>query len=321
MASVFSGKAGRNSAIWTAQQGMAQLGELNSIYGAGRSQADQYITQGYDQSMADLEKYYPQSRDDLTQSLDKSQGYITQGRDAALGNVNQGYGSGHRRGRQILRPGRGSAEPQRRGLPAADRQVDDRLRHVHELDGAQREGGQRSRDRAFQAGPGYQWQVDQAQQGASRQANKIGGAYGGNAQDTAVKLSSNLANQEYGNWQNQAPGLPGRGAERRRRAGRGADEPRDAEAEPGQHDEPALRQPGQGPRLDQHERGDGPVAEPDGDRPGARRLSPRTRARTSRRSTPATASRWRTTRSASCRTPQARTRTFTRPSSRPVSRA
>jgi hypothetical protein len=62
---------------------------------------------------------------------------------------------------------------------------------------------------AFQAGPGYQWQVDQAQEGAARAANKIGGAYGGTAQDTAVRLSSNLANQEYGKWQTNLQGFQG----------------------------------------------------------------------------------------------------------------
>ena len=52
---------------------------------------------------------------------------------------------------------------------------------------------------AFQASPGYQWGVDQATDQATRKANAFGGL-GGNTLDAITRLSSNLANQDYGNW-------------------------------------------------------------------------------------------------------------------------
>ena len=47
MASVFSGKAGRQSAMWSAGEAhQKQLGELGGIYGQGKGEADKYITEG-----------------------------------------------------------------------------------------------------------------------------------------------------------------------------------------------------------------------------------------------------------------------------------
>jgi hypothetical protein len=55
---------------------------------------------------------------------------------------------------------------------------------------------------AFQAGPGYQWNVDQATDQAARAANRLGMTYSGNTVDAQTRLAQNLANQEWGNWQN-----------------------------------------------------------------------------------------------------------------------
>lgn len=64
---------------------------------------------------------------------------------------------------------------------------------------------------AFQAGPGYQWQVDQATDAASRKAASLGMAASGNTLDAITRLGSNLANQEYGNWQSGLAGLGAQG--------------------------------------------------------------------------------------------------------------
>lgn len=64
---------------------------------------------------------------------------------------------------------------------------------------------------AFQAGPGYQWQVDQATDAAARNAAKLGMANSGNTLAEIGNRAQNLANQEYGNWQSQLGGLSNTG--------------------------------------------------------------------------------------------------------------
>ena len=53
---------------------------------------------------------------------------------------------------------------------------------------------------AFQAGPGYQWAVDQSLEGINRKANANGGLIGGNTLAALSDRAGNMANQEYGSW-------------------------------------------------------------------------------------------------------------------------
>ena len=53
---------------------------------------------------------------------------------------------------------------------------------------------------AYQTGPGYQWSVDQAMQGALRGASASGMLASGNTLAAVTELGQNLANQDYGNW-------------------------------------------------------------------------------------------------------------------------
>jgi hypothetical protein len=64
---------------------------------------------------------------------------------------------------------------------------------------------------AFQASPGYEWQVNQALDGAARHANSLGMAYSGNTVDAITRLGQNLANQQYGSWQDRLTGQAGQG--------------------------------------------------------------------------------------------------------------
>lgn len=66
-------------------------------------------------------------------------------------------------------------------------------------------GNQRAQG-AFQAGPGYQFQMDQALDQTARRANAMGGL-GGNAYAALQDRASGLASQEYGNWRSQLGGL------------------------------------------------------------------------------------------------------------------
>jgi hypothetical protein len=61
---------------------------------------------------------------------------------------------------------------------------------------------------AFQTGPGYDFAKQQALEASTRgAAARSGGAVGGNQLTALATLGNNLANQEYGGWQNRLQGL------------------------------------------------------------------------------------------------------------------
>lgn len=70
------------------------------------------------------------------------------------------------------------------------------------INGAQ---GNQNAVNAFQAGPGYQFALNQGVDAITRAANASGGLGGNSLKDT-IGYGQNLANQEYGNWQNKLAG-------------------------------------------------------------------------------------------------------------------
>src|SRR5258705_1778011 len=66
-------------------------------------------------------------------------------------------------------------------------------------------GGNANATGAFQASPGYAWNRDQAIEATARNANRFGA--GGNELAAVTDRANNLANQEYGNWQNRLAGF------------------------------------------------------------------------------------------------------------------
>ncbi|MBA2690071.1 MAG: hypothetical protein H0U63_04645 [Burkholderiales bacterium] len=60
---------------------------------------------------------------------------------------------------------------------------------------------------AYQAGPGYQYAVDQSLDQTRRAAARDGGLVGGNTLAALSDRAGNMANQEYGNWQARLGGL------------------------------------------------------------------------------------------------------------------
>lgn len=64
---------------------------------------------------------------------------------------------------------------------------------------------------AFQAGPGYQYAVNQAMQGVNRAAAAGGMSASGNAMIAAQDRANQLANQEYGTWLQNLIGQSGQG--------------------------------------------------------------------------------------------------------------
>lgn len=60
---------------------------------------------------------------------------------------------------------------------------------------------------SFQAGPGYQFQLDQGNDAINRRRASAGMLNSGNADIDALKFGQGLANQEYGNWQTKLGGF------------------------------------------------------------------------------------------------------------------
>lgn len=211
MASVFSGKAGRNAAIWAAGQAQTQRGEAKEIFGQGREQADALLTGGYDTSLEALDKQYGVARGDLSGALTDATGTITAGRDASLGALNQGYGQAIQAAGQYYGQG---AEALEKGIAGYDPYVQAGTRALGTYEGSLGLGGPEARaaaEAAFKEGPGYQWGVDQATSQAARAANKSGMGYSGNTADAMGRLAINLANKEYGGWQDRLKGMTDQG--------------------------------------------------------------------------------------------------------------
>lgn len=67
--------------------------------------------------------------------------------------------------------------------------------------------GNQAAQNAFQSGPGYQYQVDQSLNQTNRAANAAGMLNGGNTLSALQDRASNLANQNYNQWQTNLAGL------------------------------------------------------------------------------------------------------------------
>jgi hypothetical protein len=64
---------------------------------------------------------------------------------------------------------------------------------------------------AYQANPGYQWQMDQGTQALERSAAGSGLFGSGNAAIALTKYGEGLANQDYGNWLSRLQGVGAQG--------------------------------------------------------------------------------------------------------------
>lgn len=174
MASSFSGKAGRNAAIWTANYVGDKQKEINGYYNTGLTNSLGAISA---------------ARDVYGRGLTNQVSSINSGADAAIGRL-------------------GEAQGLFRGAYDRGEQASGTLMDSLGLNGA--EGSQRAVN-TFQAGPGYQWNVDQATDAAARKASALGIAGSGNTLTALAKLGSNLANQEYGGWQDRLTGVSQQG--------------------------------------------------------------------------------------------------------------
>ena len=229
MASPFSGTAGRLAGMWAANQAQQGLGQITNTFSDAEQRAGGYLTQGYGVGRDVLGTGYADMMDQLGTAYGAAPGQLTAGGDAArtalsdagslgIGSIREGrdqalnygaladYQTQNNYAEAMQRMGQGfdRATGTLQGAAAGyDPLIEQGMRGYNMLGNALGLGGAEgtaAAQGAFQEGPGYQWQVDQATQAAQRAANRTGGLYGGNTLDAVTRVGSNLANQEYGNW-------------------------------------------------------------------------------------------------------------------------
>jgi hypothetical protein len=209
MASIFSGKAGRNAALWTEKQANWQRGENQGFIEQGFGNAKDALTQGYDASLKPLEDYYKEGQGFLQTGMTDANAAIMTGLNQGRNDVTTNYGAALDATNKYYGQSADTLQQSAAGWqPLIDKAMTgyDMYSNSMGLNGA---AGRDAALNAFQAGPGYQWQVDQATDQAARAANKLGMTYSGNTIDAQTRLANNLANQEWGNWQKNLQGFQG----------------------------------------------------------------------------------------------------------------
>jgi hypothetical protein len=174
MASTLSGSAGRKTGMWTAD-----------YLGGVKDESNRYYDQGLKNSVGALGN----ARSSYATGLNNQVNSINTGANDAINRL-------------------GGAVDLYRPAYARGEQAGGTLADSLGLNGA--EGNARAVSQ-FQAGPAYQWQVDQATDAAARKASALGIAGSGNTLTALANLGSNLANKEYGGWQDRLTGMSNQG--------------------------------------------------------------------------------------------------------------
>lgn len=197
---MFSARSVRDAHKYAVNAGNEAQSEAFSYLDQGRgAQMDAY-NRGLYGAMGNISSGYGNARNALTSAYDTGMGAYNTGETNAANALNRGYTGALGQWQQAL----GGWEPYAKNGMAASSMLQNALG----LNGA--DGNTTARN-TFQAGPGYQYQVEQATDAAARKANALGVAAGGNTLAEITKIGSNLANQEWGGWLDRLTGQSDRG--------------------------------------------------------------------------------------------------------------
>ena len=155
-----------------------------------RGEAD--LDRTLQQNLATARMGYGGARDDAIRYTDSARNYLTGGRDQALGFVDAGTADA----RSVLDRARGDVTSLS-DLAGRYRTGADMYSNALGLNGPQ---GNQTAVGAFQAGPGYDFALDQGLDAISRRRNAVGMLDSGNADRDAQTFGMGMANQEYSNW-------------------------------------------------------------------------------------------------------------------------
>ena len=191
------------------------IGIFDSLFGGNTSAG---TTQGVQNGIAALGQGLSSGNDALTNYTGQANNALTSNTQSGLGALTSGYGdavgalqSGGAQAQGQLTGGVNNAtgtilggntayQPYVSGGQGASTMLANSLG----LNGA---GGNAAATSAFQASPGYQYQVDQSTGAAERAAAAAGGLGSGSMLSAITQIGSNLANSEYSNWQSNLQGL------------------------------------------------------------------------------------------------------------------
>jgi hypothetical protein len=160
-----------------------------------KNEAAGYFNTGYNGARTNLGQGYGASTGAINAGAGGAQGYLDQGQQGAMGQLAQARGD--------LTAGGGAYAPLS-ALAARYGQGGQLYGDSLGLGGA--EGNQRAQQ-AFQAGPGYEFSLNQGIDALNRRANAGGMLVGGNANRDAIDYATGLANKEYGGWQDRLRGI------------------------------------------------------------------------------------------------------------------
>jgi hypothetical protein len=140
-----------------------------------------------------------------------AQGRLDEGRTSALDAI----GTGRTNGLAALGQGYDAARPEYQGAidrfqPWTDAGTKALGTYQDSL-GLNGAGGNANAVSQFQASPGYQWQQDQAADQIARKQSALGALGSGNTMVALQDRAQNIANQEYGGWQDRLNGLSNTG--------------------------------------------------------------------------------------------------------------
>lgn len=197
MASVLSGRAGRQAAQFTAQQANELLAALQPIYTKSAADQRRFLTQGTGAAEDYLTGAGKTARTDLiggTTAANKTLGL-------ALNDLNASYS----KGAGALGQAGAAWQPFTSQSNAGYKLYSDAL-------GINGPGAATAARSAFSTSPGYQFEVDEATDQTARAANRYGTLGSGNTTDAIARLSHNLADKEYGSWLQNLQGYQGAAA-------------------------------------------------------------------------------------------------------------
>jgi hypothetical protein len=152
---------------------------------------------------------YPQAGNLLKDAYGNAQTNLGTGYGAATGAINQGAGSaldylgqGNTAAQGTLQANGGAYQPL---TDLAGRYGQGAGLYADAL-GINGAGGNQRATGAFQAGPGYEFALNQGIDAVNRRANAGGMLQGGNANRSAIDYATGLANKEYGGWLDRLSG-------------------------------------------------------------------------------------------------------------------
>lgn len=182
--------------IFTGAPAKKAAEQTRAYLGGVQNAGNQAVDTGYNLGTGFVQTGAGQARNDLTQGFAGATGAIGAGTNQALGYLDAGNTAALGR----LDNAAGVYAP----LSAKYGAGTDLYLNSLGVNGAAGNGAALS---AFQAGPGYGFQLDQGLDAINRRRNAAGMLNSGNADRDAQVYGQGLANQEYGNWQNRLAGL------------------------------------------------------------------------------------------------------------------